>query len=168
MKAACLLQVFTIALFWAVLGCSKKEPNISQPDKWMLAAPSAVESKCAKIITGFHRFVGLEIPDRMKSDDPEQWHGLATVEFINHVGGIDRTNIPFRFVVVPDKSKTLAAWFDHYPFDIAEMIDKYRRDIALFGDGDGHWSNEIVKARQQIADRLKPISVEDVFGKNPP
>jgi hypothetical protein len=98
---------------FALCGCDKRPPPTvyeqreemkakeypeSRPYRWRQEAPESVRKECTNAVVGFHRVVEARIDD-YPSNNPKDWSGYAVVEFVNKVGGIERTNLPFFFGV---------------------------------------------------------------------
>ena len=52
-------------------------------------------SLCTNEVMGLYKIIKLHVDDT--SGNLADWTGEATVEYVNHDGGIDRTNLYFRF-----------------------------------------------------------------------
>ena len=51
--------------------------------------------ECTNAIVGLTRIIRSSLADT--DDNPYRWTGETTVEYVNRVGGIERTNVLFRF-----------------------------------------------------------------------
>jgi hypothetical protein len=51
--------------------------------------------ECTNVIVGLNRIIRSSVT--MNDADPYKWMGHVTVEFVNRVGGIERTNLFFKF-----------------------------------------------------------------------
>jgi hypothetical protein len=58
-------------------------------------AQALVLPQCTNVIVGFNRIITEEVV--LRDPDPNQWSAQVTAEFVNRVGGIERTNVPFAF-----------------------------------------------------------------------
>jgi hypothetical protein len=53
-------------------------------------------AECTNSVTGINRIIDVFVDDSDAS--ASKWKGRATVEYINSVGGVDRTNLQFIFI----------------------------------------------------------------------
>ena len=65
---------------------------------WRDQARGKMLAECTNAVTGCNRIIDADVWDI--GDDPNKWTGEATVEFMNRIGGTERTNVPFRFLLV--------------------------------------------------------------------
>lgn len=90
--------VVLLALVMPICSCSK--PRESQVSRFRREAKSAMGAYCTNMV-GFSRLNSTLLLDFTKdlkeTEDPALWSGLAEVDYINKVGGVERTNINFRF-----------------------------------------------------------------------
>jgi len=70
----------------------REEPKYNSPREM---GQRAMLSECSNLV-GFHRIVGDPFI-YSQYDDPTNWDGRAEAEYVNKVGGIERTNLRFRF-----------------------------------------------------------------------
>jgi hypothetical protein len=63
-------------------------------------ADAVVREYCSNTVVGITRIVRTDL-DTLE-DNPAKWSGNAVAEFINRVGGVERTNLPFVFKARPD------------------------------------------------------------------
>jgi hypothetical protein len=120
-----------VALSWVVFFILPDKPtsasNGSKPvshaervHDWREMAQQAMLSECSNLV-GFHRVLeGASILSN-RSDDPTNWDGWAQAEIVNKVGGIERTNLRFKFSVYSDKVLAL-------PETGYERIVRWRRE----------------------------------------
>jgi hypothetical protein len=63
---------------------------------WFRAgADFAVRTACTNDVTGLRRIIRVDASTY--DNNLAKWKASATVEFINHIGGVDRTNLYYRF-----------------------------------------------------------------------
>ncbi len=82
--------------------------NKSYADKitrYRAGAGAAVRSACTNEIIGLRGIISLDV--QTYDDNFKKWTATATVEYINHIGGVDRTNLSLRF----DPVSGQPAWF---------------------------------------------------------
>lgn len=76
--------------------------------RWRDGAPGEMLKHCTNDVVGFNRLVDSRLDTA--GDNVKTWSGEVTVEYVNHVGGIDRTNLHYRFMAGYDGNLlTLAA-----------------------------------------------------------
>jgi len=96
------------------VGCERR-PNLSDPqlseermqtesasqriNRWRSGADGAILKECTNAVIGFRRVLDARAWDTYSSTDVNKWTGEAKVEFINKVGGVEVTNLPFAFHV---------------------------------------------------------------------
>jgi hypothetical protein len=104
-------------------GCGHKA-ELTLQQKAEIAFRAAITNQ----VVGLNRIISTEIED--EDGSIAKWRADATVEYVNSVGGIDRTNLPFRFQLIsfPD-------WTDNSRMiqDIACHLDDdllYRQEMA--------------------------------------
>jgi|ERR1035437_2279860 hypothetical protein len=62
---------------------------------WFRAgADFAVRTACTNDVTGLRQIISVDASTY--DDNLAKWKASATVEFINHIGGVDRTNLYYR------------------------------------------------------------------------
>lgn len=101
--------IFTIlAIFSMLCGC-KKSVNETAGSRLAEQAKQQMMIEITNEMVGLNRVLDAyvddlttnNIVDEMKHPDLANWVGSAKVEYVNHLGGIDRTNLYFRFEYVP-------------------------------------------------------------------
>ncbi len=85
------------------VGCSSKE------ESFVYQAQPAVQRELTNDVIGYSRTIKIQIdwPDLSMqtnlnwaaASSPTNWTAVATVEFVNKFGGIERTNLHYRFLV---------------------------------------------------------------------
>jgi hypothetical protein len=113
----------------------RNEPKYVSPservDNWRDMAERAMMSECSNLV-GFHRIVGSPyVLDQ--SDNPTNWDGRAEAEFVNKVGGIERTNLRVKFQVyygkisahVEDEYERIERWRREAPEDVKRSSTNY-------------------------------------------
>jgi hypothetical protein len=63
--------------------------------RYRAGAEQAVRVACTNEVTGLRQFIRLDVSTY--GQNVKEWKATATVEYVNHVGGIDRTNLEFEF-----------------------------------------------------------------------
>ena len=58
-------------------------------------AQSLLLVQSTNAIIGLNRIINQDVS--LRDPDPNQWSAQVTAEFVNRVGGIERTNVPFAF-----------------------------------------------------------------------
>ena len=76
-------------------GEQKPEAHYKRMERFKSEAEVALAMECTNQIVGLSRIIEKHIAD--SDDDPDKWTASVTAEFVNHLGGIDRTNVPFTF-----------------------------------------------------------------------
>ena len=59
------------------------------------SAENLVRVACTNEVTGLRQFIRMDVS--IYGQNVKEWKATATVEYINHLGGIDRTNLEFVF-----------------------------------------------------------------------
>jgi DNA-directed RNA polymerase subunit RPC12/RpoP len=73
----------------------KPESELQQQARLRSEAEGEMLKECTNVVVGLTRIIRAS--SVTAADDPYRWSGDVVAEFINHVGGIDRTNIFFKF-----------------------------------------------------------------------
>ena len=70
---------------------------------------------CTNNIVGLNHFISIDLKHFVtdsnnaisKGDisDPHNWEGIIVAEYVNHAGGIDRTNLMFRFTLDTNETR---------------------------------------------------------------
>jgi hypothetical protein len=90
--------------------------------EWHKQAEKNMIAECTNVVTGCSRIIEARL--WATEDDPNKWTGDATVEFMNRVGGADRTNVPFRFLLTGD---TIACLLDNQKLDERQEKERARQ-----------------------------------------
>jgi hypothetical protein len=122
--------------------------------RWRREAPEAVRSELTNAVVGFYR--AIEQPGALNWDfsstSPNNWHGYAVVEFVNRLGGIERTNLPFRFLVTDGDVYAYldVIWFrrlESLDFNV-EMALKFKEQTSSYDEEQWvYWSNQVAKSK---------------------
>jgi ribosomal protein L40E len=73
----------------------KPETEWQQKARFQAEAENEMLKECTNVIVGLTRIIRSSVMDA--EDNPQLWTGSITAEFVNRFGGIERTNVPFRF-----------------------------------------------------------------------
>jgi hypothetical protein len=73
----------------------KPETEGQQKARLQSEADGEMLKECTNVIVGLNRVIHSSVVDA--DDNPYKWGGDATVEYVNRVGGIERTNLFFKF-----------------------------------------------------------------------
>lgn len=73
----------------------KPETELQQMARLQSESEGEMLKECTNVIIGLSRIIHSSVT--IADEDPYKWSGKATVEFVNRVGGIERTNLCFRF-----------------------------------------------------------------------
>jgi len=76
-------------------GCNKEERPQTQLELWRSQADFAILKACTNDLVGITRVVEHGVDD--SSDILQKWTGVVVAEHVNSVGGIDRTNLYYKF-----------------------------------------------------------------------
>jgi predicted RNA-binding Zn-ribbon protein involved in translation (DUF1610 family) len=96
--ATLLIVVVGTPLYWLqnqYAQMPKPESEWQQKSRWQSEAALEMLKECTNVIVGLSRIIHQSVLDA--DDNPQQWSGAITAEYINHMGGIERTNVQFRF-----------------------------------------------------------------------
>lgn len=83
--------------WWRTQFAQVPRPETELQQKVRLQSESELEmlKECTNVIVGLNRIIHYSVADT--DDDPYKWTGAATIEFVNRVGGIERSNLFFKF-----------------------------------------------------------------------
>jgi hypothetical protein len=85
-----------VILFVAIIGAGAAWHQWSQRmDRWQSESEPALLERCTNDLVGFHRITDKVILDFDRN--PAKWTATVTAEYVNHLGGIDQTNLPYKF-----------------------------------------------------------------------
>lgn len=87
------MKMKTTSLIICLLLCGCEKPQ--RHDAW-LDAESDIQEQLTNDVVGYSRTINMFV-DRQKTD-PLKWTADVTVEYVNHQGGIDRTNLFYRCI----------------------------------------------------------------------
>jgi len=73
----------------------KPETELQQMARLQSESEGEMFKECTNVIIGLNRIIHFSL--NIADDNPYKWSGKATVEFVNRVGGIERTNLDFKF-----------------------------------------------------------------------
>ena len=76
-------------------GDSGYESYAHKLNRYRTSAENLVRVACTNEVTGLRQFISMDVSPY--GQNVKEWKATATVEFINHLGGIDRTNLEFQF-----------------------------------------------------------------------
>lgn len=74
------------------------ETNFQRLHRWREEAQKDMVETASKDTVGFRRMIDSYVFDT--GDDPYKWTGEVHAEYINKAGGVEATNIPYRFMKV--------------------------------------------------------------------
>jgi hypothetical protein len=84
---------------------SQPETELHQKHRLRAEAEGKIRAECTNQISGLTRIINV-FPDTTDSD-PHKWKAEATADYVNHFGGVDRTNVSFTFSTDTDAAGTL-------------------------------------------------------------
>src|SRR5690348_6450980 len=73
----------------------RPETELQQRARLQSESEGEMLQECTNVIVGLNRIIRSSVT--MNDADPYKWMGHVTVEFVNRVGGIERTNLFFKF-----------------------------------------------------------------------
>ncbi len=82
---------------WLGVDLPKRETSFELHKRLQTEAQDMLSRQCTNAIVGLSRIVNRDL--FIANADPNQWTARVTAEYVNHFGGIDRTNMPFVFWV---------------------------------------------------------------------
>lgn len=105
----CALVVFASIWFWhlrvntaasavsevSMATTGDDESYASKLARYRAGAESAARAACTNEVTGLRGIISLDV--QTSDDNFMNWTASATVEYINQIGGVDRTNLDFKF-----------------------------------------------------------------------
>ncbi len=80
---------------WARASSPARETPYGLQKRLQSEAQAMFMRQCTNAIVGLNRVIDQDL--RTMDGDPNKWTAEVTAEYINHYGGIDRTNVPFVF-----------------------------------------------------------------------
>jgi hypothetical protein len=116
--------VFGVAAFGVVIFGIFNRPNRPKHHNFYSEADSLVAEKVTNDLTGWRRTLSIYVK-REDLGDPSTWTATADAEFINALGGVERTNLYYRFLTFTntdgersifcnlDHEKHFHEWLDH-------------------------------------------------------
>lgn len=96
--ATLLIVVVGTPLYWLqnqYAQMPKPENEWQQKQRFQAEAQLEMLKECTNVIVGLNRIIHTSILDA--DDNPQLWSGTIVAEYVNHMGGIERTNAPFKF-----------------------------------------------------------------------
>ena len=84
-----------VALHQIYSGLPREETKAEKMARYRIEANRTMLEYCTNWVVGFNHAVSVYLDD--SSDDPHNWKGEVVAEYVNHLGGIDRTNFSFPF-----------------------------------------------------------------------
>jgi len=73
----------------------RPETEWQQKRRFQSEAETEMFKECTNVVVGLTRIIHSSVLDA--DDNPQQWTGAITAEFVNRLGGVERTNLLFRF-----------------------------------------------------------------------
>ena len=73
----------------------RPETEFQQNARLQSESEGQMLKECTNVIVGLNRIIHTSVI--MNDDNPYKWVGQVTLEYVNRVGGIERTNLFFRF-----------------------------------------------------------------------
>jgi len=80
---------------WAGTNSPKKETPYAMRKRFQSEAQAMFLQECTNSTAGMNRVIQKDL--QTNDGDPNKWTAEVTAEYVNHSGGIDRTNLPFVF-----------------------------------------------------------------------
>ena len=106
MNSKILIALVAFVGIVGLTGCTPKETEYARYNR---EANEEMLKYCTNNIIGLNHFVSIDLKhfiigpknDILEGDinDPHNWEGKVVAEYVNHVGGIDQTNLVFRFTL---------------------------------------------------------------------
>lgn len=90
-------------LIWGIVSSLRDPGRLKMPvsetyadkvSRYRVGADHELRSACTNAVTGL-RFI-VDTQASTSADNFMTWTATATVEYINHLGGVDRTNLAFK------------------------------------------------------------------------
>jgi hypothetical protein len=76
-------------------GAAPAESPADELARFRRDAHTDLLAQCTNQIVGLSRIIKMEFDDSDKQ--PSNWTAVASAEFVNRIGGVERTNLPFVF-----------------------------------------------------------------------
>lgn len=95
------------------------ETTAQKRTRYQAEAKQAMLDYCTNNIVGFTHAVSVNLDSF--GDDIHRWNGEVVAEYVNHLGGVDRTNLSFPF-------ETDSAVEDGHDFVKIDILTKGKRD----------------------------------------
>lgn len=73
---------------------SMELPDLSKPVTAWNGAEREIRDQLTNDVVGLNRIISIDIS--RADPEPTNWTAQVVVEYVNHVGGIDRTNLPYK------------------------------------------------------------------------
>jgi hypothetical protein len=146
MNSKILIALVAIVGMVGLIGCKSNE---SEYDRYNREANEEMLNYCTNNIIGLNHYISIDLRHFIigpkneilegDSNDPHNWEGKIVAEYVNHVGGIDRTNLTFRFTL------------DTNEFRIPKIC------VSL----DYHWLGRQEAIRMEIEEKARLNSLDD-------
>jgi hypothetical protein len=78
-------------------GAPRPETSVEVHKRFQTEAQAALLDQCTNAIVGLNRIIRKTTV--LTDADPNKWTAEVTAEYVNHIGGVDRTTLPFVFWV---------------------------------------------------------------------
>jgi hypothetical protein len=105
-KLKIVVALVAIVGMFGLTGC---KPKVTEYDRYNREANEEMLKYCTNNIIGLNHFISIDLRhfiigpknEILEGDinDPHNWEGKIAAEYANHMGGIDRTNLVFRFTL---------------------------------------------------------------------
>jgi hypothetical protein len=110
--------------------CGKKDAESAWGDEtpeqhlqhYRESAQFEMLKECTNEVAGISHIITVEIND--SASNVAQWTGDTTIDYINHLGGVDRTNLLFNF----------QPWQDQLICD-RDLMREYKREMESISPG---------------------------------
>jgi hypothetical protein len=79
---------------WLTSKPKRESPNQLRA-RLLTEAQATLAEECTNAVVGLNRIIHRNL--FVNDPDPNKWSADITAEYVNHIGGIDRTNLPFAF-----------------------------------------------------------------------
>lgn len=98
------MKAFILIILAGILlaACSKPKPAETERERYKREANEEMDHFCTNVV-GYRRTISTLLHDWATNSsadvDPKVWYGKSEVEYLNRVGGAERTNITFHFTL---------------------------------------------------------------------
>ena len=113
-------------------GCKPDEPVKTAAENENEHLQTLLREECTNQVVGITKIMSSYL-DYDPKTAVTNWHAGASVEYINHFGGIDRTNLHLVFRLLTDQWSTNIYCGTDFDYMLQEDLAKFHRELDRAG-----------------------------------